>query len=88
MFGRPQFLGVNLRALRPLGKVTKRHQGQIVVKNALKVDNNLRASRLKPERAGNGLCGLYELEPRSVISFKIHRNTLGNGVHLALGHYL
>ena len=37
-----------LRALRPLGKVTKKHQGQVVVNNTLKVDNGLRASRSNP----------------------------------------
>ena len=37
-------------ALKPLGKVTKGHQGQLVVKNALKVDNGLRASRPNPKK--------------------------------------
>ena len=38
-----------MKALRPLGKVTKRDQGQLVVKDALKVDNLLRASRPNPK---------------------------------------
>ena len=37
-------------ALKPLGKVTKGHQGQLVVKNALQVDNGLRASRPNPKK--------------------------------------
>ena len=45
-------------ALRPLGKVTKRHQGHLVVKNVLKVDNGLKVSRPNPKRAGNGISGL------------------------------
>ena len=42
-------------ALRSLGKLTKGHQGQIVVKNALKVKNGLRVSRPNPKRASSGL---------------------------------
>ena len=40
---------------RSLGKVTKRHEGQLVAKNALKVDSGLRVSRPNSKRAGNGL---------------------------------
>ena len=60
---RPRILSFwKLGTLRPLGKVTKQHQGQLVVKNILKVDNGLRASRPNPKRAGNGLNGLSEIQ--------------------------
>ena len=42
-------------ALRLLSKVIKRHQGQVVVKRSLKVNNGPRASRPNPKREGNSL---------------------------------
>ena len=70
---RPRILSFwKLGALRPLGKVIKRHQGQLVVKNILKVDNSLRASRPNPKRAGNGLSEIQALcmewEPEGAVA--------------------
>ena len=49
---------------RPLGKVTKNHEVQLVViKNALKVDNGLRVSRPNPKGAGDGLGLILALVP-------------------------
>ena len=54
------FFFFELGALRSLGKVTKRHQGQLVVKNSLKVNNSLRAARSNLKRTGSGLSGAVE----------------------------
>ena len=37
------------------------YQGQLVVKNAMKVDTGLRASRPNPKRAGNDLGEIWAL---------------------------
>ena len=57
---RPQIL--NFENWGPLGKVTKGHQGQLMVKNTLKVDIGLRVSQPNLKRAGNGLRGHGEIQ--------------------------
>ena len=52
---------VCMGAPKSLGKLTKRYQGQIMVKNTLKVVNSLGALRPNPKRAGNGIGGLGEI---------------------------
>ena len=72
--------------LRSLGKVTKREQGQIVVKNALKAGKGLRASRPNPKSVGNGLGETATLIVRVQIflipfaGLKLHQGHRGHGL--------
>ena len=56
------FFFFKLGELWPLDKTTKGHQSQLVVKNTLKVDNDLRAPWPNPKSAGNGLSVLVEIQ--------------------------